>query len=57
MLSTWKKERVDGLAGFYAGPSAKQTALPDTTRTDQLYAKIGQLQVEMEWLKKKSSGR
>lgn len=58
MLSTWKKLLVDQLPAFFADPSSRRSAAPpDTALTDKLYQQIGQLQVELEWLKKKSSPR
>jgi putative transposase len=57
MLSTWKKLLLDQLPALFADPSARRSAPPDTALTDRLYQQIGQLQVELEWLKKKSSSR
>lgn len=57
MLSTWKKQLVEGLPAFFEEPSAKRSSGPDTALIDKLYQQIGQLQVELDWLKKKSSGR
>jgi putative transposase len=57
MLSTWKKLLLDQLPAFFADPSSRRSDAPDTALTDKLYQQIGQLQVELEWLKKKSSSR
>ena len=57
MLSTWKKLLLDQLPVFFADPSSRRSDAPDTALTDKLYQQIGQLQVELEWLKKKSSSR
>lgn len=57
MLSTWKKQLVEGLPAFFEDPSVKGAGAPDTTLIDKLYQQIGQLQVELDWLKKKSAGR
>jgi len=57
MLSTWKKLVLEQLPTFFADPSTRHSSPPDTALTDRLYQQIGQLQVELEWLKKKSSSR
>jgi len=52
-ISKWKRQLLDGLpAMFSQGPREdlrRQEAL-----TDRLYQQIGQLKVELDWLKKKS---
>ena len=56
MLSIWKKLLVDGLPAFFAEPASKRTDTKDRELLDRLYQQIGQLQVELDWLKKKQSG-
>lgn len=56
MLSLWKKLLVDGLPGFFAEPASKRSDTKDRELQDRLYQQIGQLQVELEWLKKKQRG-
>lgn len=56
MLSLWKKQLVDGLPGFFAEPTSKRSDTKDRELQDRLYQQIGQLQVELEWLKKKQRG-
>ena len=53
-VSQWKKELLERLPGVFATitpPSLAEAA----TREAQLYQKIGQLEVELDWLKKKSA--
>ena len=49
----WKKELVDQAALFF---DAKRGLKPVDAQSDpeRLYAKIGQLNMELDWLKKKS---
>lgn len=56
MLSLCKKLLVDGLPGFFAEPASKRSDTKDRELQDRLYQQIGQLQVELEWLKKKQRG-
>jgi transposase len=53
-VSQWKKEVLERLPEVFATkapPGAAQAA----QKEDQLYRKIGQLEMELEWLKKKSA--
>ncbi|PTY01655.1 hypothetical protein DB347_25440 [Opitutaceae bacterium EW11] len=53
-VSQWKKEVLERLPEVFSSrppPSAAQSA----EREAQLYQKIGQLEMELEWLKKKSA--
>ena len=53
-ISNWKKQAIDFLPdGFSDGRKDQKTKL-DEALIDRLYQQIGQLQVELEWLKKKS---
>lgn len=51
-LAQWKKQALDGMSRVFEGhrtkPDAAEALLP------QLYQKIGQLEMERDWLKKKS---
>ncbi len=52
MLNRWKKEAIEGLPTLFS--SAKKKSPNDTQNLiDELYKKIGQLEVENDWLKKK----
>jgi transposase-like protein len=54
-IAQWKKQLVAGAASVFA--TGVKTS--DTGRTDleeELFARIGRLDMELEWLKKKLSG-
>jgi transposase len=49
----WKRQALEALPGVFSqGRVLEQKA--DEALRDQLYQQIGRLQVELEWLKKKS---
>jgi transposase-like protein len=53
-VSQWKKELLEKLPEVFARkgpPDAAEAA----QREERLYQKIGQLEVELDWLKKKSA--
>ena len=53
-ISRWKKEAAEGLAGVFT----KRNGNGEVDQADvvsELYKKIGQLEVENDWLKKKLS--
>jgi transposase-like protein len=56
MITKWKRQLLDGLPGIF---SSQTTANGRDKETEELiaslYQKIGQLEVEREWLKKKSA--
>jgi transposase len=55
MINAWKKQAVEGMAGVFCGKSeAVETARE--SEIDQLHAKIGQLVVERDFLRR-ASGR
>jgi len=57
MISEWKRQAVDGLAGVFSGKSeALETAKSSEAEVEKLHAKIGQLLVERDFLAK-ASGR
>ncbi len=52
-IGLWKKQALEGLASVFdtqRGPTATKAQAELTAR---LYQQIGQLQVELDWLKKK----
>jgi putative transposase len=52
-VSSWKMQLLDGAAELFAdGRGRKQEESADE---QELYAQIGRLQMEVEWLKKKSA--
>ena len=52
-VNQWKKELLDNVSSLFDG---KRGPKPVNTQNDpeRLYAKIGQLNMELDWLKKKS---
>lgn len=53
-ISKWKKQFLDNLSQIFESPSSDKNA--DTQELiGQLYQQIGQLKVELDWLKKKSA--
>ena len=52
MLARWKKEALEGLPSVFS-TAKKKTEKDNQTLIDELYKKIGQLEVENDWLKKK----
>ena len=53
-IKDWKKEATERLVEVFQTKADKEP--PDSEKlTDRLYQQIGQLQVELDWLKKKSS--
>lgn len=51
-ITQWKKRLLEGAHSLFDSPGSKQESSQE--RKEQLYQKIGQLQVELDWLKKKS---
>ncbi len=47
----WKKQAIEALPEIFAGKQGKTIKNMEKER-DKLYQKIGQLQVELDWLKK-----
>ncbi len=52
-MSKWKKQALDELPKIFSGKYEK-TEAQGKELTDQLYQQIGQLKVELDWLKKKA---
>jgi len=48
----WKKRLVEGAPELFSGRTDRAAAQASELR-DQLYQQIGQLKVELDWLKKK----
>jgi transposase-like protein len=51
-IAQWKRQAQDGLTGVFANPSSRRERV-DQALLEQLYQQIGQLQVELDWLRKK----
>lgn len=51
-VNAWKKQALEGLGGVFKvkAVQADKAALKEK---DKLYQKVGQLQIEVDWLKKK----
>ena len=53
-VSTWRKELLERAAELFEdGRTRKSSDPPDNS--EELYAQIGRLQMEVEWLKKKAA--
>lgn len=55
MISAWRKQAIEGMAASFSG-KAEATPLVEAAEIDRLHAKIGQLVVERDFLRK-ASGR
>jgi transposase len=53
-INTWKREALENMAGVF-GSGKSDAAADNEQKTQQLYAQIGQLKVENDFLKKKLS--
>jgi transposase-like protein len=53
-ISQWKKQLTDALPSLFNSTS-KRSSSADQKLVDNLYQQIGQLKVELDWLKKKTS--
>lgn len=55
MITKWKKELIKGLPEIFSnGNRQKITQKQDEELLASLYQKIGRLEVELDWLRKKS---
>ena len=52
-ITTWKKQAVEGMAESLSG-GRKREAREDEEHEARLFQQIGQLQFELDWLKKKA---
>ena len=52
-VCSWKKELLDGIGNIFTDKRKKESK-PSEDIVPQLYQQIGQLKVEVDWLKKKS---
>ena len=53
LLTQWKRQLLESLPSVFSDKRAKENKEQEVL-TDQLYQQIGQLKVELDWLKKKS---
>lgn len=52
-VAEWKKQALDGLAELFTDRRIKAAQDEETLRAE-LYQQIGQLKVELDWVKKKA---
>lgn len=52
-ISAWKSQLKEGAAGVFDKQSLIKERQQQSEREQELYARIGQLQMELEWVKKK----
>ena len=52
-VNTWKKQAIGALPDMFGDKQAKKEVVHEEEK-DNLYRQIGKLQVEVEWLKKKT---
>jgi putative transposase len=52
-MAAWKKQALEGMASAFSRGVARGAQADEALR-EQLYQQIGQLKVELDWLKKKS---
>lgn len=53
MITKWKKHMLQELPGIFSGMHKKANSESEKL-IEELYRQIGQLKVELDWLKKKS---
>lgn len=51
-IAQWKRQAHEGLAGVFESPTSRRERA-DQALFEQLYQEIGQLEVELDWLRKK----
>ena len=51
-IITWKKQLLEGATGVFSSGSERKSA-DDEAEKANLFQQIGQLKVELDWLKKK----
>jgi putative transposase len=54
-ITKWKKQALDNLAALFADGRSKTNKAEEEGLEDRLYQQIGQLQFELDWLKKVGS--
>jgi len=52
MITRWVREAKDGLAGVFSGDSQERVK-ELKVKNEELYTKIGRIEVENDWLRKK----
>ncbi len=54
-IAKWKKQALEGLPHLMSDKRLSTSSSVDEDLVNQLYQHIGQLKVELDWLKKKSA--
>jgi transposase-like protein len=54
LIHTWRKQLLAGAEGLFGSPPKADDQAAEALQA-QLYAKIGRLEMELDWLKKKSA--
>lgn len=54
-VTSWKKQAVDGLKEVFSDGRSQRTKETEDLQS-RLFQQIGQLQFELDWLKKKAGG-
>lgn len=52
-VTNWKRQAVEGMASVFADRRSKPDTSEETVK-GQLYQQIGEMKVELDWLKKRS---
>jgi transposase-like protein len=55
LIHGWKKQLLAGAEGIFGSPPQPDDKVAEALQA-QLYAKIGRLEMELDWAKKKSAG-
>ena len=53
-INNWKKQLQEGMPSIFETGRERKDRAAQETKQEQLYQQIGKLQVEVEWLRKKS---
>ena len=53
-VANWKRQLKDGIVDIFKDKRSKGLAPDQSELIEELYKKIGQLEVELDWVKKKS---
>ena len=53
-IANWKRQLKEGIVGIFKDKRHKEAQSDQTELIEELYKKIGKLEVELDWVKKKS---
>lgn len=56
-IAQWKRQLLDASAGVFENGASRRGERAQEQVVEQLYQEIGQLKVEVDWLRKKGSSR